>query len=510
MKKTVFYISLLMMGFSLLFSCSNKKDAIAFPKYFVSVKETPNTNAPALQSFTHAINNTEWLLFAGRTNSIDDDGGVHDMGKNSDYAQESFPPRSFNEKIYVYNPTTDSLPKSISINDMIAKIAEKFTSYNLDTITKYTSIFKNTNALVKQVDDFLYVIGGYGPIDFKNPSKGYETYNQVARIHVPSLIHLVKGNYSSVIESKLFAFAQNKNLISTGGELHYFKETFYLVAGHNFGKKAANGQKYVDAVYPFSLSVSSSNSHVLTFFNNTPISDVSDPNGVSSDDTSIFRRRDGPITPSLYYNPLEKKLEESIAIYAGVFKPGEDLQAWNDAIYVHPNWENSNSKLYTYDKAYNQKNFNVYSCPNVVAYDSSSKIVHTFLLGGIGDGNTSKEIRLSGFTNTGTHIKLNVEGSPLKSSSTTFSKNLFGNSNSNTEPFYGAEAILFPSLDFKGTAEAKDILDISSIFNETKKNVEVGYIYGGIESFSSHPGTYGRTKSRASNKIWKVILTKQS
>ena len=151
------------------------------------------------------------------------------MRKNSDYSDESFPPTSFNENISVYNPTTDAVPTSITITQMQAIISEKFKSYNLDTIKKYTSVFRNTNALVKQVDDYLYIVGGYGPIDFTKPKKGYKTYNQVARIHVPSLIQLVKGNFAAVKESKLFAFAQNKNLISTGGELHYINGTFYLV-----------------------------------------------------------------------------------------------------------------------------------------------------------------------------------------------------------------------------------------------------------------------------------------
>mgnify|MGYP000689955233 FL=1 len=145
----------------------------------------------------------------------------------------------------------------------------------------------------------------------------------------------------------------------------------------------------------------------------------------------------------------------------------------------------------------------------MVAYDASTKILHTFLLGGVGDGNTSKEIRLSGFTNTGTHIKLYVESNPLISTNSTFSQNLFAKSTTNSKPFYGAEAIFFPSSNFKSTSVSPDILDTSSVFNETNSSVQIGYIFGGIEAFSSHPGTYGRTKSRASNKVWKVTLTKQ-
>ncbi|TMM32445.1 hypothetical protein FDT66_02990 [Polaribacter aestuariivivens] len=517
MKKRFINTTILAISFCLFYSCNTKEKVILIPEYTISIDSISNSNAPALQSFSHGISGDNWLLFAGRTNKKADDGGLHDMRKNSDYAEESFPPTSFNESIYVYNPSTNAVPESITINEMIAAVAENFASYNLETLTKYTTVFRNTNALVKQVEDYLFIVGGFGPLDFENPKNGYTTYNQVARIHIPSMIHLVKKEYAKVVESELFAFTENENLISTGGELHYIggseinNGTFYLVGGHNFGKSAplfSNGQKYVDAVYPFSVANAAEPSS-LSVTVNAPISDISDPKGVSSDDNSIFRRRDGPITPSLYYNTLNQELEESIAIYAGVFKPGEDLQAWNDAIYVHPNWANSNNKLYTYDKAYNQKNLNVYSAPNIVAYDASTKILHTFLLGGIGDGNTSKEVRLSGFTNTGTHIKLFVESNPLTSTNSTFSQNLFANNNTNSKPFYGAEAIFFPSNNFQSTSVSPDILDTNTVFGETKTSVEIGYVFGGIEAFASHPGTYGVTKSRASNKVWKVTLTKK-
>ncbi len=511
MKKSIIYILFLTVLLSFFYSCNKEKKIILAAKYYITVDSISNSNAPALQSFTHAIHKEEWLLFAGRTNKEKDNGGVHDMTKKSDYAKESFPPTSFNENIYVYNPYTNTEPKSITISEMITKVTEEFSSYNLTTLTKYISVFKNTNALVKQVGEYLYIVGGYGAADFANPKNGYTTYNQIAKIHVPSMISLVKGDYTNVNESKLFAFAQNENLISTGGELHYINGTFYLVGGHNFGNSApafSKGQKYVDAVYPFTVANGTTTSS-LNVSVSAPISDLSDPNGISSDYNSIFRRRDGPITPSLYYNSLNQELEESIAIYAGVFKPGEDLQAWNNAIYVHPNWANNNNKLYTYDKAYNQKNLNVYSCPNVVAYDATTKVLHTFLLGGIGDGNTSKEVRLSGFTNTGTHIKLYVDSNPLISTSSTFSQNLFAKNTKNSKPFYGAEGIFFPSSKFKNTSVSSDILDIGLIFNENNSNVEIGYIFGGIEAFDSHPGTYGRTKSRASNKVWKVTFNKQ-
>lgn len=499
--KTKSQLLILAILFLLLGSCK--------PEYKIAITELENVNAPSLQSFAHARSGSEWLLFAGRTNQSDDNGGIHDMKKGSNYANTSFPPTSFNKNIFVYNVETDEAPQKISIIQMLDTVASRYKSYSNDTLQKYKSVFKNTNALVRQEGDFVYVLGGYGAIDFATPKNGYITYDHVAKIHVPSLIALVKEDYDAVVESKLFAFGQNKNLVSTGGELYIVDEKFYLVGGHNFGNtalKGSQGQKYVDAVYPFSLET---DAHVLNITVDAPISDVSNPKALASDTTSVFRRRDGPVTASLYYNSDTDKLDAGIAIYAGVFKPGEDLTAWNDAIYVHPNLKGTNNKPYTYDTAYNQKNYNVYSCPDVVGYDAKNKTLHTFLLGGIGDGNLNgKEKRLSGFTNTGVHIQLNVDGKPLKSTNTVFSKNLFGDSEKNAAPFYGGEAILFKNSNAISIEQTKEIIDLNSLFAKGN-SVDVGYVFGGIESFKSHPGTYGRKFSRASSKVWKVTFTKK-
>ena len=72
--------------------------ATAAYTYSVSVSSYTNTNAPALQSFAHGVDGDEVLLFAGRTNETADDGGLHDI--NGDYAQGSFPQKSYNTNIY--------------------------------------------------------------------------------------------------------------------------------------------------------------------------------------------------------------------------------------------------------------------------------------------------------------------------------------------------------------------------------------------------------------------------
>jgi len=512
-KQNLFLVTLLILT---LGACQKK--------YQVSVTLTEKKNAPSMQSFVHGVSGSDWLLFAGRTNSKDSlNGGLHNL--DGDYTITSFTPPSYNDSIHVYNVEKDE-SISISIEEMIHTVHTNFPSYSLDTLNKYKSVFKNTNAFVRQDADFLYVIGGYGPkysiLKHASPKdttyiEKYITYNQIAKIHVPSLINLVKGDLSKVNEDILFAFGQNTSLIATGGELHKFNGSFYFATGHDFGNNAPNFQKYVDAVYPVTFGPlvvhKDTIMHGISASVGAAISDVSNPTDPSADNLSVFRRRDGPIAPAIYISPVNGKIEPGLAIYAGVFKPGDDsnLQAWNSAIYVHPSWANSDSKIFTFDAAYDQKNYNVYASPNFVVYDADTKISHTYLLGGIGDGKHAPGNHLSGFTNTGLHIKTKINSVPLKSTNELFSTNLFGGGEANTAPFYGAEAILFPNSDlmyFKtSTGEVTEVIDMSSY--GAKKSIEVGYIFGGIEAFVSNPGTYGKTKSRASNKIWKVTLKKE-
>jgi hypothetical protein len=508
-------------------SCVKKetKKLNIVPKYTVSISQTTNTNAPALQSFTHAksISSKEWLLFAGRTNSLDSlNGGIHNL--NGNYAGSSFTKSSYNDVIYVYEPKKDEVIGSLTITDFKKLIEEKITSssknkkavlspyYGLLKVVKENStIFKNSNALVKQDGNYLYTLGGYGPADFSDPKKGFVTYNHIAKINVSNLIKLVKDKKLTDNEwQDLIKVGKNDKLISTGGELYIFNKTLYLSVGHNFGKTAPNnGQKYVDAIYPFKVKNNKNDKFLIDITTNAPISDVSDPSNNSSDNTSIFRRRDGPILPSLYINPANKAIEKSIAIYAGVFKPGNTLEAWNNAIYVHPNWANNKNKLFTYDTAYDQKNYNVYSCPSFVLFDSKSNKLHSYLIGGIGDGNGAPKGHLSGFTNSSVHIKMDIDKYPLKSTQQTLNYNVFTNTKDNTKPFYGAEAILFPNRNLSYSKYSEEIIDVNATFSEQQKTIEVGYIFGGIEAFESNPGTYGPKKSQASNKIWKVTLTQQ-
>lgn len=526
MKKTVFRLGFLALSLAFFFSCINKNDEpkISDFGYTLHIDALDNSNAPALQSFAHGAHKGDWLLFAGRTNQSADNGGLHDMTGN--YTNTSFPPVSYNDSIFVYNLESDTRI-GMSIDDMLSTLKSKYPA-NYKVAKDYKPVFKNSNSLARQYGDFLYVVGGYGPGDWdpaipKNPKKqpqfDFESYSHVAKIHVPSLIALVKGDHDDVKADKLFSFGQDStSLAVTGAELLKIGINFYAVTGHCFGNNCSGFQKYQDAAYPFSLTDSA---HVLTVSVGTPISDVSDPTDASADNLSNFRRRDQPIVPAIYKSPANGRIQEGISIYAGVFKAGNDnnLQAWNDAIYIHPQWANGEGRLFTEDRAYDQENYNVYACPSFVLYDSDTDLTQTYLLGGIGDGKYSTNGFLSGFTNTAQRIETNIANQPLTSLNERIDPaNLWNKDANNDQPFYGAEAVLFGNSSLAKTAawysdangkwqqETTEIIDLQAIGDG---DIEIGYVYGGIEAFEANPASYGPSKSRASKKIFKVTLKKK-
>tara|TARA_A100000171_G_scaffold40578_1_gene41002 strand:+ start:784 stop:2415 length:1632 start_codon:yes stop_codon:yes gene_type:complete len=521
-------------------SCKpTKEEATApIPEYVVNVTQVTQQNAPALQSYAHGVNGADWLLFAGRTNRINDDGGLHDL--NANYSNTSFLPLSYNEDIFVYNVDTDVV-SALSFNEMVSEISS-FTPEkgSIDStaivallpkvvaaLKANGTVFRSTNPLVMQENDYMYLAGGYGtPLDQTDNGNAYQTFNQVARINVPSMIKVINSDLKSLTLTdwqNLVAFGSNDKLVSTGGEMFKIGNTFYLAGGHNFGSTApaaSQGQQYLDAVYPFTMSVSASNPLALDITVSAPITDVPTTIGTpAADATSKFRRRDGPIVSALYMDS-NKNLTEGLAFYGGVFQPdsvvtlniknkeGKDstvsyLRAWNTAIYVTP----SLATNYTIDASYNQKNFNVYACADFELYDKASGTVSTFLMGGIGDGTYQGPQTLSPFTNSLTQVRYDLNTG--KSSPKVIDQNIFGSSS-----FYGAETeFIFNSnqpISFMTVnGDATEVIDADNTFEEGK-GFDLGYIYGGIEAFENTPGTFGRGKSAASSKIWKVTVTKNT
>ncbi|OJJ16644.1 hypothetical protein BKI52_32555 [marine bacterium AO1-C] len=463
--------------------------------YQVSLSEVKGSKAPSLQSFVHAVNGNEWLLFGGRTNDVTDKiaGGMHNF---SNYSNEGFPKKTFNTNLFVYN-VQDTALYQMPVDSCVAKIVENLPALKND-LPKLRAIFVNSNPQITQQDGYIYILGGYG-VDYQGGA-GYITYPQVAKIQVKALMKLIKKealskeDWNALIKVN---FNLPEPIIATGGEMFIINQKFYLAGGHHFkeaGKKSF--QKYLNAVQPFELADSSN--HFLTVTVGKAISDN------LPDSTTIFRRRDAPIVPIL--SKIDNVLKPGIAFYTGVFTYGDDGTAWPDAIYIHPETQTKEGQLYTYDKPYNQEGNNAYSCADFGGYDANSETLHTFLLGGIGAGKNDTELS---FTNNGLHIQyktiLHLNTTILTKPQSKF-KSLPEVFNGDTLK-HGAEAALMLNEKLVKVPNS-EIIDLQKTFGESN-SVNIGYVYGGILSKSAAPGGSSKGQSMASHKIWKVTLTRK-
>lgn len=512
MKKAKLQWTLLGLVLILATSCNSKEAEESYPQeylYTVSVSSTSLSNAPALQSYAHGVDGSKWLLFAGRTNQNLDDGGLHDL--NGNYTSTSFVPMSYNQDIMVYDVANDQI-QGMTLENMLSTVKnnQPKSSTLYTTLSSFQTIFRNSNPLATQEGEYMYVIGGYGPpIDQVENGAAYITFDQVAKIHVPSMIALVTGDLTNVNWKEVMAFGTNSKLVSTGGEMFKLGDTFYVAGGHDFTN---NSQKYLDAVYPFTIT-RNLGGNTLTINVDAPISDMTkeELSKPYSDAHSKFRRRDGPTTPALFKN-AQGALTQGISFYGGVFKPDSIVgtgsnkvtwhNAWNHAIYVHPGVSESGN-YYTFDNGSNQQNNNVYACADLEFYDSNADQVHTFLFGGIGNGEVQSPFALSYFTNKLMHITYDM--SEKKSTPVVANNNVFG-----TDFFYGAESRFIPNASVVRTKvgnTTSDVIDIMATMGDNN-TIELGHIFGGIEAFVKDPGTFGPKKSAASKKVWKVTLTR--
>jgi len=524
-KRNLTYLAIVIA--IMLGACGPKKELPSTRFTFdVSVDlDSSKSKAPALQSFAHAVNGNDWLLFAGRTNTQDSSyiGGLHDMNQNSDYAKKSFPPLSFNEDIFVYNVSNDqvwklSYPSLKSfVQNSIKSSALTLEEGEIERIFELMgTAFRCSNPQIIQDETYLYLVGGYGtPLDSTDSASAYQTFNHVVRINYSKMIELVKtlGEGKELATSTewldLISVGSNDQLAATGGEIQRIADKLYLCGGHNYafnnnkpGQK--NGQKYQDAVYQFSVAQDGINPFKLNVSVGDIITDIpldSIPTQYA-DKKSKLRRRDGPIVPILTTNG-DGSIEQAISFYAGVFTP--EFTAWNDAVYILPN-TSSQLKI---DSNYYQDNYNVYSCPDFGLFDPLDSTVHTFLPGGIGD--SKNDSNLSAFTHSLAHIVLDTKE---MTSSMTVNDSLF-----QTQYYYGAESsfMLEPGVEgkvFSLGSQNTELLDAGKLFGNDGGDIVVGYIYGGIEAFQKSPGGgnrhgYGKGLSAASSKIWKVTLSKK-
>jgi len=443
--------------FSMIFIpfCYAQKQNVA--NFSIEIVQKNNINAPDLQSFSSAKQNSNWILIGGRTN------GLHGF-PNTIIDGPSFPPQYGNNYIYVYNPETDSVWSRQVNQDLPVHIADQLSSTNAEC-------FQNGNTL--------YIIGGYGKDSLLSTpgNDSLVTFGNIIAINVSGVINAVKTN--STVAPFIRQYTDPRMQV-TGGELAMIGNDYYLVGGQIFTGQYTSSdtfvQQYTNQVRKFDIVDDGTN---LSF-----------TNYVAFTDTSNLKRRDLNVTPII----TSQSGEEGLAIYGGVFT--NDELPWNNPVFI-------SSQGYTTDFNYEQK-FSQYTCPIINVYDSTSNKMSSVLMGGLSlyryDHALNKPVIDSCDFGGGP-----VPCIPYVSDVSVISKFSDGSVQDSVLP------VMYPNGMLIGT-NAAVLLDNDLPlynngvikYNNIKSRIFVGYIYGGIEAIANNPPDGG---THASNKIFQVYLT---
>lgn len=296
--------------------------------YELSLVPVTIQNLPGLHSYAYAQHQGKWLIIGGRKD------GLH-----ARQPFNTFPPSLSNTDIYVVD-VAGAMVWSAPLDDLSTSIKEQLQSTNMNFY---------------QLEDTLYIIGGYG---FSVGLNNHLTFPYLTTVSVSALMAAVENNQSVVphfkqIEDSIFAV--------TGGHLKRLNNLFYLVGGHRFdGRYNPFGnptytQAYTNQIRKFSIDNSGNQ---LSISNYSAVTDA-----------VHLRRRDYNLLPQILPDG-----QEGLMISSGVFQINADLP------FLYPVEITANS--YTPLTSFNQYLSNYHSAV-ACFYDSTENQMHSLFFGGM-------------------------------------------------------------------------------------------------------------------------------
>lgn len=418
--------------------------AIAQSSFNYSIGLNPITinSFPGLHSFAHGQHNNKWVIIGGRKD------GLHARQPNS-----AFPVSQNNTDIYVVDINSRQF-WSASVNVLPTSIKEQLQSTNMN---------------FTQVEDTLYIIGGYA---YAQSAQTHKTFDNLTTVTVSSLIDSIV-NSGSIANG--FKQINDTAFAITGGHLEFMNDQLYLVGGHRFdGRYNPMGgpsytQKYSKQIRKFTVDNSGNQ---LSFSN---YSTITDP--------VHLHRRDYNLVPQILPNG-----DQGLMISSGVFQRNVDLP------YLYPVMINDTA--INPITSFNQYLSNYHSATTAL-YDSSENSMHSLFYGGMSQYYYQNGIRqqdnLVPFVKTISRVcrdssgqlqeyKMSAEMPTLNGASAEFLQNF-------NIPHYENGVIKLNQLNQDTTI--------------------IGYIVGGIESPTLNPFSNNLTSTTsASATIYQVLLIK--
>lgn len=418
-------------------------------EFVVGIEQVNIDGLPRLQSFAYAVDSqNRWLLVGGR---ID---GLH---RRQPFA--SFDAANNNTYMYVVDPAENQT--------YITTLASLSTGLQEQ--------LQSTNMCFAHSGDYLYLMGGYG---FSATANDHITHNKLTAILVDSVTNAIVNNQAIAPYIQQISDAR---VMVTGGQVGVLDSTFYVVGGQNFqgrynpmGPNNGPGffQEYTEEIRKFNISHSGG---TLSITNYEAIKD-----------SANLHRRDYNMLPTRYPDGTY-----GFTAFSGVFQHTQDLP-WLNVVDIK-------ADTYEVRNDFNQY-LSQYHSAKLAGYDSQNDAMYSFFFGGIArymlDSATNQLIDDPNvpFVNTISLVERNNQNALTEFSLQTKMPGLLGS---------GAELIPHNTLPML----MHDLVDFSGITD----SLEVGYIYGGIES--TQPNIFfinTGVESVASNEAYKITIYRRS
>ena len=411
----------------------------SFP-YVVELQPVTVPGLPGLHSFAFAQHGGKWLIIGGRKD------GIH-----ARQPFNAFPESQNNTDIYVVDLAAQQT-WSASVNALPVNLKEQLQA---------------TNMQFHQVDDTLYIVGGYA---YAASLSDHITFPYLTTVAVSSLINDVigganiTGNFKQ-LEDTAFAV--------TGGHLGRIDEAFYLVGGQRFdGAYNPMGgptftQSYTNQVRKFNIDNSAASLVVSNY------STITDP--------VHLHRRDYNLLPQIFPDG-----SHGYTVSSGVFQVNEDLP------FLYP--VDITASGHTPVTSFNQYLSNYHSAC-AFAFDSTLNEMHSLFFGGISryyyQGSSLVQDDGVPFVKTISRVTRFADGSleeyrlPLE-----------------MPALHGASAEMIPNLDLPHYDE--EIVNLNATSEDT---LLIGHIVGGINSPSLNPFNVNQSNTTsASNTVYAVYF----
>lgn len=411
-------------------------------QYHFKVTPVNIDNMPGIHSFAYAQNDGKWLIIGGRTD------GIH---PRQPFA--SFPVSDNNTDVYVVDVNTQQV-WSASITSLSTGLAEQLQATNMN---------------FHQVEDTLYIMGGYA---FSATANDHVTFDKLTTIDVPGLM-------SAVINSNgitpYFKQIQDTAFQITGGHLIHLGDTMYVVGGQSFmGRYNPMGhntyvQKYNNQVRKYVINNSGS-TPVVTYYS-------------AKTDPVHLHRRDYNLVPHIMTDK-----QKGYMISTGVFQTDVDLP------YLYPVFVTPDTVMPRTDFS---QYLNHYHSANATFFDSANNANHHVFFGGMSqyyyeNGKLIQDDAVP-FVKTISRVSSNSSGDLNEYVHGEQMPGLIGSS---SEFFLYNPAMMMDE-------------DIFLLDRVTKDTTLVGYVVGGIASTQLNPFTDNNiAATSADDKIYKVELIK--